>query len=242
MAGRLRTRSPWWARRTGHRGPADGLPRPERAGRHADVPVLVPGANSFTFNAGFAAPSSRSRARCCAPVVRRWPRRRGSICAQSTVGARVHASQCPAWAIAANGAYSLARTLPQGGGRLGGDGRDPATGVPTGRAAVCSAVVNGRATLTFDVLHQPVQLQLSGTMTKAPARRWPGPCRSACRAIDSAYQLAYLERAVMRRAGAGRTPSRSPLPVHTDHVDLVGYVGTRPFEQSGSPSPASPAT
>ena len=197
----------------------------------ADVPVLVPGANSFTFNAGFAAPvvtltGTMLRTGGAALAASAWV----DLRAVDGGGTQVHTSRVLV-AIAANGAYSLTRTLPQGA--VGFEATvETSEFVPDWQSSGVRAVVNGAQTLTFDVLHQPVQLQLSGTMTKAPGQALAGPVQIGVSAIDSAgTQLAYLQRAVMPQAGTGAYALTLTLPVHTDHVDLVGYVGTHPFEQ-----------
>jgi hypothetical protein len=109
------------------------------------------------------------------------------------------------------------------------------------RSSGVLAVVVGTQTLPFDVLHQPVQLQVSGTMTKVPGQELTGPVQVGVSAIDaSGTQLVYRQPTVMPAAGTGAYTFTYTLPVDTHHVDLIALVGTYGFEQEQPPSTARP--
>ena len=197
----------------------------------AEVPVLVPGANSFTFNAGFSAPvvtlaGTMLRTGGVALATGAWVNLRAVDSSDTEVySSRVFVN------IASDGAYAVTRTLPQGA--VGFEATvETSEFVPDWQSTGVLDVVNGSQTLTFDVLHQPVQLQVSGTMTKAPGQPMDGPVQVGVSAFDSlGTQLAYRQQAVMPQAGTGAYTFTLTLPMHTDHVQLVGFVGTHGFEQ-----------
>ena len=197
----------------------------------AVVPVLVPGPNSFVFNAGFSVPvvtftgtMLRTGGARLAPTA--WVTLRSVDAADDEL-----ASTRFLVSIATDGTYSFTRNLPEGA--VGAEAIvETSEFVTDWRSSGVLPVVDGAQTLPFDVLHQPVQLQVSGTMTKVPGQELTGPVQVGVSAIDaSGTQLVYRQPTVMPAAGTGAYTFTYTLPVDTHHVDLIAFVGTYGFEQ-----------
>jgi len=193
------------------------------------VPVLVPGANAVTFNAGFSAPvvtfnGTMLRTGGAALASSAWVTLR-SVDADDVqlASTRFQVS------IGADGTYSFTRTLPQGS--AGAEAIvETSEFASDWQTSGVRAVVDGSQTLLFDVVHEPVQLQVSGTMTKAPGQELVGPVEVGVSALDATgTQLVYRQRTVVPAAGSGAYTFTLTLPMHTDHVDLIAFVGSYAF-------------
>ncbi|MGB8858158.1 MAG: hypothetical protein WCC60_02830, partial [Ilumatobacteraceae bacterium] len=197
----------------------------------AEVPVLVPGANLFTFDGGFSAPTvTLTGTMLRTGGVKLAAGACLNLRAVNAAGDLVYTSRVFV-NIADDGSYAITRTLPEGA--VGFEAIVEASEYSSDwQSSGVRAIVNGSQTLTFDVLHQPVQLQVSGTMTKAPGQALAGPISVGVTARDgTGVQLVFKAPAVMPQAGTGAYSFTVSLPRNTDHVDLVGFVGTFGFEQ-----------
>jgi len=192
----------------------------------ADVPVLYVGQNDFPFHLGFGA-----------PVVTLYGTMLGTggvpltgeilIAVEGYDDSDNYVTRRDAYAqLAPDGTYSVTVNMPasvtsvNARAFVGNFWSDrPETGM--------LSVVAGNQTIPFDVLFEPVVLQLSGTMTKAPGVALTGPIFMTVTSYSAANDyLGYVYTNAYPQAGTGSYSFDATLPQPTDHVVVQSWFGS----------------